>query len=75
MVIRNKFLWKKEIMNLNFSQKESHIEKKVRAYEFYDKGKVDVMDFWVQKKPFSTQKVGRIFCSHDFHHQTFCHMY
>ena len=54
MVIRNKFLWKKEIMNLNFSQKESHIEKKVRAYEFYDKGKVDVMDFWVQKKPFST---------------------
>ena len=39
-------------MNLNFSQKESHIEKKVRAYEFYDKGKVDVMDFWVQKKTF-----------------------
>ena len=27
-----------------------HIKKKGRVYEFQDKGKVDVMDFWEQKK-------------------------
>ena len=31
---------------MNFTQKESSY------YEFYDTGKVDVMDFWEQKKIF-----------------------
>ena len=43
----------KNYKNMNFTQKESSY------YEFYDRGKVDVMDFWEQKKSFSTQEVGR----------------
>ena len=41
--------------NMNLQKKKVHIKKKRRAYEFQDKGKVDVMDFWEQNKPFSTQ--------------------
>ena len=40
-------------------KRKVHIRKKGRVYEFYDKGKVDVMHFWEQRKSFSTQKVGR----------------
>ena len=36
----------KNYKNMNFTQKESSY------YEFYDRGKVDVMDFWEQKKIF-----------------------
>ena len=50
MVIRNRFLWKKErnYQNINFVQrrKKVHIKKKGKAYEFEDKEKVGVMDFW-----------------------------
>ena len=40
---------------MNFAKRKVHIKKKGRAYECQDKGKVDVMDFWEQKRPFSTQ--------------------
>ena len=40
---------------MNFAQKEIQIKKKGRAYEFKNKDKIDVMNFWEQKNPFSTQ--------------------
>ena len=33
-------------------KRKVHIKKKGRAYEFYDKGKIDVMNFWEQKNLF-----------------------
>ena len=41
--------------NLTLHKRKVHIKKKGRVYEFQDKGKVDVMDFWEQKKSFSTK--------------------
>ena len=38
---------------------EVHIKEKGRAYEFQDKGKVDVMDFWKQKNLFQRNKLVR----------------
>ena len=33
-------------------KRKVHIKKKGRAYEFYDKGKIDAMNFWEQKNLF-----------------------
>ena len=37
---------------MNLHKREVDIKKKGGAYEFQDKGKVDVMDFWEQKEIF-----------------------
>ena len=57
MVLRNKFLRKKEIIIKTWTlhKRKVHIKKKRRAYEFQDKGKIDVMNIWEHKKPFSGQ--------------------
>ena len=54
MVLRNKFLRKKEIIIKTWTlhKRKVHIKKKGRAYEFYNKGKIDVMNFWEQKNLF-----------------------
>ena len=40
-------------------KRKVHIKKKERVYEFEDKRKVDVVDFWKQKNSFSVQEVAR----------------
>ena len=46
--LKNTFLWKKEKKSWrhNLPRKESYVKKKERVYEFLDKGKVQVTDFW-----------------------------
>ena len=59
MILRNKFLRKKEIIEKKtwtLHKRKAHIKKKGRAYKFYDKGKVDLMDFWEQKNLFQLNK-------------------
>ena len=59
MVLRNKFLRKKEIIAKTWTlhKRKVHIIKKGRAYEFLDKRKVDVMDFLEQKNIFQRGKL------------------
>ena len=42
---------------MNLRKRKVHIKKKGRAYEFQDKGKVDVMNFWEQKNLFQRSKL------------------
>ena len=37
---------------MSFYKRKVQIKKKGRVYEFQDKGKIDAMDFWEQKKIF-----------------------
>ena len=55
MVLKNKFLRKKEIIKtLTLHKRKVHIKKKGRIYEFQDKEKADVMVSGSKKKSFST---------------------
>ena len=40
------------INTLTLHERGVHIKKKGRVYEFSDKGKVDITDFWVLKEIF-----------------------
>ena len=59
MVLRNKFLRKREIIIKTWTlhKRKVYIKKKGRVYDFSDKGKVDVMDFWEQKNLFQHGKL------------------
>ena len=40
-------------------ERKFHIKKKGRVYEFSDKEKVNITDFWGKRSSFSMQDVGR----------------
>ena len=68
MVLKNKFLRKKEIIKtLTLHKRKVHIKKKGRIYEFQDKEKADVMVSGSKKNLFQRSKLVRRLSFHSIY--------